>query len=147
MKRDNRQPGLEMRVDREARRISNQHRQLDEFYGMVVSSLEGGMLARARSEFVRFHDALEAHFQVEEQIHFPALHGLAPELDAELASLVEEHREFRERLERLAELFERGDAARCGRELDGLVVELATHEGREERIGRHVAGRNGRSSG
>jgi len=93
MNGDDEQPGLRLRVGREARRISSQHRQLDTFYGMVLDSLSNGRAERARSEFLRFHDALEAHFTVEEQIHFPALHGLRPELDAELATLVEVHSE------------------------------------------------------
>jgi hemerythrin superfamily protein len=134
------QPGLRRRVSREARRISNQHRQLDAFYELVVRSLDGDSQDRARSEFLRFHDALDAHFTIEEQVHFPALHGLRPELDEDLTRLVEEHRTFRDALERLAELIEGGDLARCARDLDRFVVELAQHEGREERMAERVSG-------
>jgi len=134
------QPGLRMRVSREARRISNQHRQLDLFYEMVLRSLAREDVDRARSEFLRFHDALEAHFTVEERIHFPALHGLRPELDEELAALVEDHKAFRATLEQLADLLEKKDLARCSHELDRFVVQLAAHEGREERMAERVTG-------
>jgi len=131
---DPRQPGLRLRVGREARRISSQHRQLDTFYQMVVQSLSNGPAARARAEFLRFHDALDAHFTVEERIHFPALHGLRPDLDRELAELVEDHRAFRQQLEAMARQLEVGDLAGCSAQLDRFVVELASHEGREEQM-------------
>jgi len=133
------QPGLKMRVGREARRISGQHRQLDVFYEMVLRSLDGGNAPRARAEFLRFHDALEAHFTVEEQIHFPALHGLQPALDAELAELVEEHHRFRSTLERLGGLLDGHELETCAEELDRFVVALASHEGREEQMAERVA--------
>jgi hemerythrin superfamily protein len=142
-KPDDRQPGLRMRIVREARRISGQHRQLDVFYGMLIKSLFRENVAKARAEFLRFHDALEAHFTVEERIHFPALHGLRPELDAELAALVEEHKAFRETLDRLAALLESKELARCSDDLDQFVVELAAHEGREEQMAERVAGDGG----
>ena len=137
------QPGLRMRVGREARRLSNQHRQLDVFYGMLLKSLFRENVAKARAEFLRFHDALEAHFTVEERIHFPALHGLRPALDPDLAALVEEHKRFRATLEHLAQLLEDKELARCSEHLDRFVVELAAHEGREERIAEGVAGNPG----
>jgi hemerythrin superfamily protein len=132
------QPGLRMRISRESRRISNQHRQLDLFYEMLLKSLFRENVAKARSEFLRFHDALDAHFTVEEQIHFPALHGLRPELDEELAALVEDHKAFRSTLDELAQLLESKDLARCSDSLDRFVVELAAHEGREERMSERV---------
>jgi len=115
----------------------------------VLRWLDAGSVDRARAEFQRFHDALDAHFTVEEQIHFPALHGLRPELDAELADLVAEHRVFRETLAELTGRLERAaleasaetleasaetlDA--CAAALDRFVIDLARHEGREERMG------------
>lgn len=95
-------------------------------------------MAKSRSEFLRFHDALEAHFTVEERIHFPALHGLRPELDSDLTGLVEEHKRFRATLEQLADLLEKKELARCSEELDQFVMDLAAHEGREERMGERV---------
>jgi hemerythrin superfamily protein len=139
MNGDSDQPGLRMRIGREARRISSQHRQLDTFYEMVVASLSRGQAAKARAEFLRFHDALDAHFTVEERIHFPALHGFRPELDRELAELVEQHRAFRETLDALARHLEQGRLAECSERLDGFVVELAAHEGREERMAERAA--------
>jgi hypothetical protein len=139
MNGDSDQPGLRMRIGREARRISSQHRQLDTFYEMVVASLSRGQAARARAEFLRFHDALDAHFTVEERIHFPALHGFRPELDRELAELVEQHRAFRGTLDALARHLEEGRLDQCAEQLDRFVVELAAHEGREERMAEGTA--------
>jgi len=140
------QPGLRLRVGREARRISSQHRQLDVFHAGVVAALEAGDARRARSEFLRFHDALDAHFTMEDHIHFPALHGMRPELDDGLSALVREHQQFRRDLEELARLLEDGELATCQERLEAFVTRLAAHEGREERMGRYVTGL-GRSDG
>ncbi len=128
------QTGLRLRIDREARRISSQHRQLDVFYERVIHFLTGGDAARARAEFLRLCDALEAHFTVEERMHFPALHGLRPELDAELAGLVEEHKAFRSALEAITGHLQGSELGRASAALDRLVVDLAAHEGREEKM-------------
>ena len=93
-----------VRLGLEARRISHQHEQINKFYGLVAEAVRGGAPAEARDAFRHFHDALEAHFAVEERTHFPALHGMDPETDGELAALVREHHEFRRRLAALEEL-------------------------------------------
>ena len=132
------QPGLRMRVEREARRISSQHRQLDVFYGMVNTAIDEGNASRARSEFLRLRDALDAHFTIEEQVHFPAVHGLWPDLDQTLADLVAEHRTFREDLDSMSEQLRLGQLEACGAALDRFVLALAGHEGREERMSEDI---------
>lgn len=76
---------------------------------------------------------------IEERIHFPALHGLRPELDTELAELVVEHRYFRDRLDRLAKVLENAGIEEGGRQLNELVGRLSAHELREEQLVKKVA--------
>ena len=128
------QPGLRMRMAQEARRISSQHRQLDSLHALVVAALERRARAQARTAFVRFRDALDAHMALEDELHFPALRGLRPDLDGELAGLVREHRRFRRSLDTLAETFFHGSAAGCAQGLDAFAEAFAEHEGREERL-------------
>ena len=129
------QPGLERRVGQETRRVSNQHRQLNVFYEMLSDALRQGDGGQAREVFRRLGDALEAHFAMEDEFYFPSLHGLRPDLEAEIAALMDEHQVFRAELQTLARRLEREDGlAEAGRALEAFVGRLASHEAREERL-------------
>jgi hypothetical protein len=128
------QPGLRMRLAKESRRISSQHRQLDALHGLVASALERRAPARARTAFARFRDALDAHMSLEEELFFPALHGLRPGLEAELAELVRDHRRFRRSLDALAGAFDDGNGPACAKGLASFAAAFAEHERREERL-------------
>lgn len=129
-----RQPGLEHRMGREARRISGQHRQLDEFYAMVETRLQDRDAEGAALAFQRFRDALEAHFSLEDGLYFPALHGMRPELEEPLARLVREHGELRAQVEVVHARLGGRDLDAAAMRLDELVRALARHEGEEERL-------------
>jgi len=126
------EPGLSLRMQRERRVISAQHRQLDDFYVRLASALDGGDLAEASKAFWRFSDALEAHLALEDGLYFPALRGLAPALAGDLDVLCDEHQALRERLSAVARQLEVGACEACVRPLERLVGDLAEHEGREE---------------
>ncbi len=126
------QPGLRLRMQREARVISAQHRALDDFYQRVRAALQAGPSERARAAFARFADALEAHLALEDGLYFPALRGLAPELERDLEALCDEHQQLRERLTKLAPSIESEACEVCVRLLDRFAGDLAEHEGREE---------------
>ena len=126
------QPGLMLRAERGARTISAQHRQLDDFYLRVAAALDGGELATARAAFARFCDALEAHLALEDGLYFPALRGLRPTLERDLAQLEDEHQRLRQQLAQLARSIERDDCPRCANLLERFAGDMAEHEGREE---------------
>ena len=128
------EPGLVLRMSSGTRRIFGQHRQLEDFSGMVASSLAGGSLRSTRLAFTRFRDALEAHITVEDQMFFPAVRGMRPGLDADLAQLVLEHARFREHLEELHELLAKGSAEAFGESFGDFRADFAQHEAREEQI-------------
>jgi iron-sulfur cluster repair protein YtfE (RIC family) len=126
------QPGLALRMQRERRVISAQHRQLDDFYHRVASAVHGDLPDAARAAFARFADALEAHLALEDGLYFPALRGLRPALGVDLEALCDEHQRLREALARLARLIEAGPCAPCAAPLERLAGDIAEHEGREE---------------
>jgi iron-sulfur cluster repair protein YtfE (RIC family) len=128
------QNGLEKRVQIESRRISSQHRQLDQFHELVAAALEHGEPVQVRGAFTRFRDALEAHFSVEDDVYFPAVHGLRPELERDLTALVADHREMRRQLEKVQALFDADRLAEGGAALDAMVTVLIDHERREEQL-------------
>jgi iron-sulfur cluster repair protein YtfE (RIC family) len=140
------QPGLRMRVAQESRRISSQHRQLDDLHAFVAAALEQGDASEACQRFCRFKDALDAHMALEDELYFPALHGLEPSLEAELMRLAQEHQRFRSELAALERSFDEGELASCQTALDRFVGRFAAHELREEDLTHAVRGTAARRS-
>ncbi|UCE85830.1 MAG: hemerythrin domain-containing protein [Deltaproteobacteria bacterium] len=134
------QAGLRRRMGREVRRISSQHRQLDSLYALVAAALERGSAAEAQLAFARFHDALEAHFSLEDELYVPALRGLRPEFDAELAGLVREHDGLRREMQSVRDEFERSDLDGGADALERFTDRLTAHEEREERLLQSIQG-------
>ena len=127
-------PGLRLRLAHEGRRIAGQHDYLAALEATTRRALERGD-AREMGEALRgFEGALCAHFDLEEQVHFPALHGHDPATGPELETLVTEHRGFRASLAQLRATAEAGDRAPVAAAFDALVVALRTHESREESL-------------
>ena len=98
---DNTQPGLRLRFAHEARRIAGQHGYLDALAAAIRCAIETSAVSELRKALSDFRYALESHFALEEQLHFPALHGLQPELAGDLARLTREHTELRAELDRV----------------------------------------------
>ncbi len=128
------QPGLRKRMELEARRIFHQHEQLDSFFAMAAAALDQAEASRAQQAFRQFQDALESHFDIEERTHFPAIHGLSPETDEQLAFLVREHGDFRQALERLARAVDAAELGDAAEGLKQLGEKLVAHEQLEERL-------------
>jgi hemerythrin superfamily protein len=137
------QPGLRLRMLQEARRIVSQHRQLDVFQEQVARALQRKDLAGVRELYHHFREALEAHIRMEEITHFPALHGLHPDWDAQLTELVREHQTFRSNLAKTAEALERGELESFERGYKTFLRSLVAHEAAEEWLFGEVAQEQG----
>lgn len=113
----------------EARRIAAQHQYLDALERTTRSALERGAAGEVTQALLGFAGSLEAHFSLEEQVQFPALHGLDPHFDTEIAELERDHVRFRAELAAM-------QALAAGSELlaafDELAGALGLHEAREE---------------
>ena len=128
------QPGLRMRLRGEARRLSTQHARLDTFCEMVSDALRRGSLSGARLAFMRFSDALDAHVTLEDQVFFPALRGLRPDLTESLTRLVHEHTTIRNDLEQLRDLLSAGSAEAFERDFSCLCDFICEHERTEDEV-------------
>jgi len=122
------------------RRISSQHRQLDELHAAVARALARDTIHLARDAFQRLQDAVLAHLSLEEELYLPALETLRPALREHLAALREEHEPLRSRLRTLRALLEVNERELSGRRLEELAEALTTHEQREERLIADLAG-------
>ncbi len=126
--------GLGLRLRREALRVASQHHQLDQFHEVFENALARGDAASAQLSFARFADALEAHFALEEQVYFPALHGRGGASAPELAELVREHDALRGALEEIHSALRARDLPACDAAIGAWLPRLVLHERREEAL-------------
>ena len=132
--------GLRYRVRRAARQISDQHRHMNELRRRCDEALSGGNDGEVREALLRYCGALDAHFALEEDVFFPALHGLRPEHTEELDTLSREHQVFAARLTALRRYAETGgDGDGAVTSFHSFVEEMGQHEAREERLVRKIA--------
>lgn len=126
--------GLGLRLRREALRVASQHHQLDQFHEVFENALARGDAAGAEQSFARFADALEAHFTLEEQVYFPALHGRDAAAASELAELVREHEALRSGLAEITSALRARDLEACDGAIGAWLPRLVLHERREEAL-------------
>ena len=126
--------GLKLRMRGEERRIASQHERLDDLCREVYARIGKDGASSALDEFILFETALDAHMSVEEEIYFPALHGLRADIGEELTGLVEEHGWLRSQAAQLEGLLRGGDAEGARAALDRLARDVSTHEQLEEAL-------------
>jgi len=126
--------GLKLRMRGEERRISSQHRQLEELFDRVMESVRVGGTHKAVNDFLLFSTALEAHMSVEEDIYFPALHGLRNDVGDELGALIDEHQNIREKLADLRSNLASNDEEEGRAALERLATAVDRHEKTEEKL-------------
>jgi hypothetical protein len=124
--------GLRYRMRRALRQIGEQHRQLREILDRLQAALASGDRPGLRDAFVRYRHAAGAHFELEDGVFFPALHGLHPEEGEMLELLSGEHVGMLAELQRLAPLVEAQALDGFGAAFSSFRAGLASHEGREE---------------
>ena len=122
-----------MRLALEAKRVAAQHDAIDAFEREVRAAFETGDARAVDASLRSLERALVAHFAIEEDVHFPALHGSDPGLAGGLRELIREHVAFRESL---AGLIRDGAAPAADRlaAFARLTEALRKHEDREEAL-------------
>jgi len=127
--------GLRHRLKRVVKQMGDQHRHLRPIHAELAEVLarEAGVRA-AQAAFSRYREALEAHFALEGEMFFPALHGLRPEWEADLVRLDGEHEQLRVSLAEVGRRIGAGGLAGAGVALAEFSSALRDHEGREERL-------------
>lgn len=132
--------GLRVRMRSEERRISAQHERLDRLCQELRNRIDRVGAIQSMDDFMLFKSALEAHMSVEDDIYFPALHGLRPEAGPELEVLIDEHEQMRREVEGIRELLVADDRERGSLALGELTGRIARHEVAEEELIARVSG-------
>jgi hypothetical protein len=132
------QIGLRYRMKRAAHQIHGQHELLRPIFTELAEAISGGSTRDAQTAAFRLEGAVRAHFLLEEEVVFPALHGLCPQREDDLKALTQEHSRFLEDLESLVGLIldsELNQAAGC---LTACIEFIREHEQREEAVVRDL---------
>jgi len=130
--------GLRYRVRRAARQLAEQHQHIHQILGELDRAIAGESRGRVSEVYALYRSALEAHFSLEDEVFFPALHGLQPEHAAELDALSRDHEGFIQSLGRLGERLSTEPLEGFARAFRDLVGEVGRHESREERVVREL---------
>ena len=126
--------GLRHRVKRAVRQMSDQHRNLRAIHGSIRGALERGGMQDVCAALDRLQCAMGAHFALEDEVFFPALHGLRPEFADSLEALSREHAGFGEALRKLGPDLEASGVESFRSGFEAYAEALAAHERREEQI-------------
>jgi hemerythrin superfamily protein len=136
---DSMRNGLIFRVRRSARRMADQHRHLRDLVPEFERAVERADADALGDMVSRYIEGIVAHFNLEDDVFFPALHGLRPERGDALEALSREHEGF---LQRLAELRNGLASEPVERFADGfrqILADLGDHEKREEQLVRELS--------
>lgn len=133
------QTGLRHRLKRVVRQMGDQHRHLKALYAELRTALEAEASPAAVASVTRYRDAIDAHFELESEVFFPAVHGLVPALGPELEALEREHALLRAALGAVHGELEL-DPGAGAEALAHFVATLREHEAREEGIVGQVEG-------
>jgi hypothetical protein len=128
---DGMRTGLRRRLERTLRTVRQQHAQLRDVDGELGKALAAGAWSEARDWLERMRDAFRAHFDLEEEVIFPAVHGLLPGTLKEIARLERDHQAF---LELLHTALGAQPHANLSRDVEALRERLDVHERHEERL-------------
>ena len=124
--------GLRWRLRRVARDLAAQHDRLRELVGEINRALESSNAQRAAAAFVRYSDALAAHFALEERVVFPALHGADPRNADTIETLLRDHASLFAVTQHLIETSPDAGTADWKADFYELRRSLSLHESREE---------------
>ena len=126
--------GLSRRLAIEGRRIADQHAKLGELCVTLITALGHEDLEAARTALATLRDGLLAHFDVEEKVQIPALHGSNPSLGPRLQEIIGHHVRFRSDLEAFTHTLQTGDLGALREPLALFVSALVEHEALEESL-------------
>ena len=126
--------GLRHRLRRARRQIEKQHEQLGSLHLALEVCVSQRTSSAVQSALERLLAAVDAHFEMEHGVFFPALHGLHPDSGSELKTLTAEHEGFRARFEHLRDEISRGSLEAFAEDYRDLSQSIAEHEAREERL-------------
>lgn len=133
--------GLQHRLRRLSQQIADQHRHLAGLRDEIEAALARGAASDARRELKRYETALAAHFELEQSLFFPALHGLSPAHASGLEALEREHAGLHADLRAIGAGVEERTPDASREPFKRWLARLRDHERREEILASEISRR------
>ncbi len=126
--------GLRHRLRRAVRQMVTQHEHLRALIQALADATENGRVSEIQESVDRLRGAIEAHFSLEDDVFFPAIHGLHSETARELHALMREHVDYLDDLARLRTELTTGAVGAFTKGYRAFCKSFAEHERREDRL-------------
>nr|MBL8410612.1 hemerythrin domain-containing protein [Dechloromonas sp.] len=114
--------------------LTDDHRHCDDLLADAEQAVGKGNLDAARAAFSHFHQAMLAHFAVEEQALFPAFEAKTGMRMGPTQVMRQEHIQMRELLTAAAAALEGGEIDDYLGQAETLVIMMQQHNMKEENI-------------
>jgi hypothetical protein len=118
--------------------IAEEHRRLDVLFEEARAALGAGPGEAARHALVILAEALEAHFEREDRLYYPAVGALRREHARLLRSFATGHTRFLAQLEAIERQLGVGPSAGAAAAFEALAADFAAHEEEEEGLLRAI---------
>lgn len=105
-----------------------EHSELDQLIEVLVEACGGGSGAAASAALEELAEAMQGHLAVEEEVYFPLVEHLRPELGVTLQGVRQAHGVMLGQLDQLREQLAGGELEEAGRLLGTLLDLFRSHE-------------------
>lgn len=112
-----------------------EHRRLEDLFEALERAFAGDSAANGLwSAFEQLSEELQAHFEQEDQLYFPAIWALRPDLKGSLEEASHRHGWFRDQLRRIGDHLSHDDEQGAASVFRRLDESFRVHEHFEEQI-------------
>jgi hemerythrin len=113
-------------------RVGAVHRSLAAMFDETRTAFRDGDEAEAGSAFARLREELEAHFEKEDRLYYPAIRALRPDRAEAVNRVGKAHEQFLRRFELIVEQIQAGKLNEAERSFEEFAEAFIFHEIREE---------------
>lgn len=110
------------------------HRHCDDLFVAAEESVQSGDWVAGASSFARFHGQMQAHFEAEEGVLFPAFEAATGMSEGPTGMMRYEHEQMRSLLSQLAEACAAHDAEGYAGVAETLLMLMQQHNMKEENM-------------
>jgi iron-sulfur cluster repair protein YtfE (RIC family) len=114
--------------------MPDHHKHCDDLFAAAEEKVQDGDWAAAEKSFARFNAQMQAHFQAEERLLFPAFEAATGMRQGPTQMMRHEHEQMRSLLSQLAEACAAHDADGYSGAAETLLMLMQQHNMKEENI-------------
>ena len=114
--------------------LSSHHHRCDELFASAEDACANGQWIQCAADFARLCEELEAHFQSEEELLFPAFESASGSHSGPTSMMRDEHRQMRELLAQMHVDLVARDADAYSGGAETLLILMQQHNMKEENI-------------